>query len=156
MILFLLHSVTPHVVSTEGVRPLQIQQSRSPLRSLQRVSESGNTLSSDDFTPQVQKVLGDHLTAMIENQARKATFGYNMLLMQTVLEVFMTHWCSSIIEAFYPQQVSFADLLVHLSAKTTEVTEHSGKWISLLKYHFKLSFNPVSLYRIERHLWEAD
>ena len=76
---------------------------------------------------QVQKVLGDHLTSMMENHAKKGTSsGYNMLLMQTVLEVFMTHWCSSIIEAFYPQQESFADLLVQLSAQTT-TRKTSGK-----------------------------
>ena len=74
--------------------------------------------------PQVQNVLGYHLTAMMEDQAKKVTSGYNMLLMQTILEVFMTHWCSSIIEAFYPQQESFADLLVQLSAQTTNT---SGK-----------------------------
>ena len=73
---------------------------------------------------QVQKVLGDRLTTMMEDQAKKSTSGYNMLLMQTVLEVFMTHWCWSIIEAFYPQQESFADLLVQLSAQTTNT---SGK-----------------------------
>jgi hypothetical protein len=73
---------------------------------------------------QVQKVLGDRLTAMMEDQTKKSTSGYNMLLMQTVLEVFMTHWCWSIIEAFYPQQESFADLLVQLSAQTTNT---SGK-----------------------------
>jgi hypothetical protein len=69
--------------------------------------------------PQVKKVLGDHLTALMEDQAKTTTSGYNMLLMQTVLEVFMTHWCSSIIEAFYPRQESFADLLVQLSAQTS-------------------------------------
>ena len=69
-------------------------------------------------------MLGDHLTAMMEDQAKKATSGYNMLLMQTVVEVFMTLWCSSIIEAFYPQQESFADLLIQLSSQTTET---SGK-----------------------------
>ena len=71
---------------------------------------------------QVQKVLGDHLTTMMEDQAKKRTSSYNMLLMQTVLEVFMTHWCSSIIEAFYPQQESFADLLVQLSAQTAKTS----------------------------------
>ena len=72
--------------------------------------------------PQAQKVLGVHLTAMMEDQATSS--GYNMLLLQTVLEVFMTHWCSSIIEAFYPQQESFADLLVQLSTQTAKT---SGK-----------------------------
>jgi chromosome segregation ATPase len=77
------------------------------------------TLFSTIQKAQVQKVLGNHLTAMMEDQAKRTTSGYNVLLMQTVLEVFMTHWCSSIIEAFYPQQESFADLLVQLSAQTT-------------------------------------
>ena len=72
--------------------------------------------------PRVQKVLGNNLTAMMEDQAKEATSGYNILLIQTVLEVFMTHWCSSIIEAFYPQQESFADLLIQLSAETTETS----------------------------------
>ena len=79
---------------------------------------------STNRKPQVQKALGFRITAMMEDQAKKATSGYNMLLMQTVLEVFMTHWCSSIIEAFYPQQESFADLLVQLSAQNTNT---SGK-----------------------------
>ena len=75
--------------------------------------------------PEVQKMLGNHLTTMMEDQAKTATSdGYNMLLMQTVLEVFMTHWCSSIIEAFYPEQETFADLLVQLSAQTSNT---SGK-----------------------------
>ena len=74
---------------------------------------------STERKPQVQKVLGDHLTAMVEDHAKKATSGYNLLLMQTVMEVFMTHWCSSIIEAFYPKLESFSDLLVQLSAQTS-------------------------------------
>jgi len=49
---------------------------------------------------------------MMEVQAIKPPPGYNLLLMQVVLEVFMVYWCSSIIEAFYPKQKSFADLLV--------------------------------------------
>ena len=77
------------------------------------------TVFSTIHKSQVQKVLGDRLATMMEDQAKKSTSGYNMLLMQTVLEVFMAHWCWSIIEAFYPQQESFADLLVQLSAQPT-------------------------------------
>ena len=73
-------------------------------------------MSSSIYKWQAQKVLGDHLTAMMEDQAKKT--GYNKFLMQTVLEVFMTHWCSSIIEGFYPQQESFTDLLIQLSTQT--------------------------------------
>ena len=88
-------------------------------------SLEATAIFSTSQKPQVQKVLGDHLTSMMEDQAKKTTSGgYNTLLMQTVLEVFMTHWCSSIIEAFYPQQESFADLLVELSAQTKNT---SGK-----------------------------
>ena len=84
------------------------------------------TIFSTKHKSQVEKVLGYHLTAMMGDQAKKkSTSGYNVLLMQTVLEVFMTHWCSSIIEAFYPQQESFGDLLVQLSAQTS--TKSSGK-----------------------------
>lgn len=92
---------------------------------------------STNHKPQVQKVLGDHVTAMMEDQAIKASGGYNMLLMQTVLEVFMAHWCSSIIEAFYPQRESFADLLVQLSATQTTKTSGStticGKQIQIIQ-----------------------
>ena len=85
-----------------------------------------STIFSTKHKSQVEKVLGYHLTAMMGDQAKKkSTSGYNVLLMQTVLEVFMTHWCSSIIEAFYPQQESFGDLLVQLSAQTS--TKSSGK-----------------------------
>jgi hypothetical protein len=85
---------------------------------------------------QVQKVLGNHLTLMMEDQAKATSSGYNMLLMQTVLEVFMTHWCSSIIEAFYPKQESFADLLVQLSTQTSYTsgsTAICGKQIKIIQ-----------------------
>ena len=86
--------------------------------------ERTTVYSSKQHKSQVRNVLGDHLTAMMEDQAKQTTSSYNMLLMQAVLEVFMVHWCSSIIEAFYPTQESFADLLVELSAQTANT---SGK-----------------------------
>ena len=79
---------------------------------------------SDKYKSQAQKVFGDHVTAMMEDQATKTRPGYDVLLMQSVLQVFMVHWCSSIIEAFYPKQESFADVLVQLSAQTQRT---SGK-----------------------------
>ena len=83
-------------------------------------------VSNRQLKTHAQRVLGAHLTSMMEDQEKSpASSGYNMLLMQTVLEVFMTHWCSSIIEAFYPQQESFADLLVQLSSQTP--ANKSGK-----------------------------
>jgi len=60
----------------------------------------------------------------------------------------MTHWCSSIIEAFYPQQESFADLLVELSAAQNTNTSGSlaicGKQIKIIQsstHHDSVKFN---------------
>ena len=72
---------------------------------VQSVEGLGRTaVSSSQPKPQAQKVFGVHLTAMIEDQAKKPTAGGYMLLMQTVLEVFMIHWCSSITEASIPSR----------------------------------------------------
>ncbi|KAF8163671.1 hypothetical protein B0H34DRAFT_857099 [Crassisporium funariophilum] len=76
-------------------------------------------------TAQVKRDLGDRLTAMLEAQAAKKTTAFGLLLMQVVLEVFFVQWCSAIIEANYPKQDSFADLLIELSAKSS-ITTHVG------------------------------
>ncbi|KAF8808976.1 hypothetical protein BYT27DRAFT_7095010 [Phlegmacium glaucopus] len=106
------------------------------------------TTHSNKHKPRAQKVLGEYLTTMLEDQATKK-LGYNMLLMQAVLEVFMVHWCSSIIEAFYPNQESFADLLVQLSAQSRTTT---GKTF----YIFGADCHLILIHRIDSHLWEAD
>jgi len=82
-----------------------------------------------------QELMGNRLTLMMEDQATKTT-DYDVLLMQSVLEVFMAHWCSSIIEAFYPKQESFADLLIQLSAQTAKAsgsTAICGKQIQIIQ-----------------------
>ena len=107
-----------------AMRALNEEIYQTCVQLVEGLERTTRTVFSTGQKPQVQKVLGDHLTAMMEEQAKKTATSdsYNMLLMQTVLEVFMTHWCSSIIEAFYPQQESFADLLIQLSAETTETS----------------------------------
>ncbi|KAF8808975.1 hypothetical protein BYT27DRAFT_6529929 [Phlegmacium glaucopus] len=101
---------------------------------------------------QSQKVLGDHLTAMMEDQATRTTPGYNRRLLQAVLEVFMVHWCSSIIEAFYPSQESFADLLDRLSAKTARTSGAAirGKLIEVVESGTPYTDN------INFHAWVLD
>jgi chromosome segregation ATPase len=106
----------------EAMRTLNEDIHKTCVQLVEGLERTAVCSTEQNLKPQVQMVLGDHLTAMIGDQAKKTTFGYDTLLMQTVLEVFMTHWCSSIIEAFYPQQESFADLLVRLSAQTTETS----------------------------------
>ena len=101
------------VIGLMGVLNKEIHQTCAQLAD----GLESTSIFSAKYKSQAQKMLGDRLTAMMEDQG-KMTPGYNMLLMQTVLEVFMTHWCSSIIEAFYPPQESFADLLVQLSTQT--------------------------------------
>lgn len=63
-------------------------------------------------------VLGDGVTVMMEEQANSEQQGFRFLLMQVALEVFMTFWCSSIIDGLYPQQRSFSDLLLELSTQS--------------------------------------
>ena len=62
--------------------------------------------------------IGNKLTSMLKSQASDDTKGFRFLLMQVVLEVFMVHWCTSIIEGWYPKQQSFADLLIEMHSKT--------------------------------------
>ena len=112
------------LASTDVIEAMSALNQEIYQTSVQLVEGLARTsIYSTSHKPQAQKVLGDRLTAMMDDQARTKS-GFNMLLMQTVLEVFMTHWCSSIIEAFYPSQQSFADLLIELSAQTART---SGK-----------------------------
>ncbi|KAF8971852.1 hypothetical protein BDZ97DRAFT_2054554 [Flammula alnicola] len=68
-------------------------------------------------------VVGEGMCSMMEMQAKERKL--RLLLMQVVLEVFMVHWCSAIIEGWYPKQRSFADLLIELSAQSANVS-HKG------------------------------
>lgn len=69
-----------------------------------------------------EKVVGTHVTEMLKAQSGSSTSGFRQLLMLVVMEVFLVHWCSAIIEGFYPKRPSFADLLVELSSHTTTTT----------------------------------
>lgn len=64
-----------------------------------------------------KKVWGLKVVEMLEKQARNPS-GFNFLLMQNCLEVFVTHWCVEIIEGWYPFQPSFSDVLVELASQT--------------------------------------
>ena len=76
--------------------------------------------SSGNGKARAKTILGERVTVMLEQQARDTTNPtlFKFLLMQNCLEVFITHWCVNIMEAWYPQQPSFSDLLVELTSQT--------------------------------------
>jgi len=73
----------------------------------------------NSIVQKAKKILGEDLTQMLQAQARmkKSTF-HHSLVPVVVLEVFLVHWCSDIIEGWYPKRRSFSDLLVELSVPT--------------------------------------
>ncbi|KAJ3515511.1 hypothetical protein NLJ89_g1712 [Agrocybe chaxingu] len=62
-----------------------------------------------------KRLLGKRLTSLLVKQSETCDVKYTVL-MKTVLEVFLFHWCFAIIEGSYPKQRSFEDLLLDLSA----------------------------------------
>ena len=77
-----------------------------------------------------EKVVGIHATEMLKAQSETSAHGFRQLLMLVVMEVFLVHWCSAIIEGFYPKRPSFADLLVELSSHTTIMTTTASKLLT--------------------------
>ncbi|CAA7271040.1 unnamed protein product [Cyclocybe aegerita] len=62
-----------------------------------------------------KRLLGKRLTSFLVKQSETRDVKYPVL-MKTVIEVYLFHWCFAIIEGLYPKQRSFEDLLLDLSA----------------------------------------
>ncbi|KAF5327744.1 hypothetical protein D9619_004844 [Psilocybe cf. subviscida] len=60
-------------------------------------------------------VLGEGTSGLLQVHASQPSSGTRRNFLQTVLEIFMVHWAAMIIEAWYPKQQSFADILAELS-----------------------------------------
>ncbi|PPQ65651.1 hypothetical protein CVT24_011805 [Panaeolus cyanescens] len=96
-----------------------------------------------------QKVLGPQLTEILESRKHQRLMGNNVLLLQVVLEVFIVHWCSSIIDAFYPATKTFSDLLIEVSQKPptspfmTRTSPTCGKYLSVVQSH-RTDASPVN------------
>ena len=84
------------------------------VENLQRTTANPNAQS----TQRAKFVIGEGMTKMMEAQANNGEQGFHFLLVQVALQVFMTSWCSSIIDGNYPQQLSFTDLLLEMSAQS--------------------------------------
>jgi hypothetical protein len=84
-------------------------------------------LPTIEMSSRAEKAVGTNVTMMLEAQAGSGSAGFNQLLMVVVLEVFLVCWCSAIIEGFYPERTTFADLLAELSSQTHTVTTTAGK-----------------------------
>ncbi|KAF9473007.1 hypothetical protein BDN70DRAFT_925394 [Pholiota conissans] len=83
--------------------------------------------ASDDDVQRAKMVLGDGMTEMMVTQAgSNPRDGFRQLLMQVALEVFMTFWCSAIIDGYYPKQESFADLLLEMSSSSLVNASRKG------------------------------
>ena len=93
-------------------------------------------------TGRAKHILGVRLSALLAKEMG-STSKVNLLLVQVVLEVFLVHWCVDIIEAHYPQQKTFADLLI-------EMTSHSSTINRL--YGVSLFFIPFSCLTLPQHL----
>lgn len=77
-------------------------------------------------TQRAKFVIGEGMTKMMEVQANNGEQGFHFLLVQVALQVFMTSWCSSIIDGNYPQQLSFTDLLLEMSAQSLVKASRRG------------------------------
>ncbi|KIM48585.1 hypothetical protein M413DRAFT_81710 [Hebeloma cylindrosporum] len=71
-------------------------------------------------------MLGDDLTQMLQAQSEMKALTSYQLLMTVVFEVFLVHWCSSIIEGWYPERPSFSDLLVELALQSAGITSSTS------------------------------
>jgi len=91
----------------------------------------GNYLEQAIFCPiypqgsvvvKAKKMLGEDLTQMLQAHPKMETSSFYQLLVTVVLEIFLVRWCSSIIEGWYPERLSFSDLLAKLSSQVAEVS----------------------------------
>ncbi|KAF4614788.1 hypothetical protein D9613_002541 [Agrocybe pediades] len=66
-------------------------------------------------------VLGSKVTTLLQKHA-SPFYNFRPFLMLVILELFMVHWCTQIIEGWYPKHKSFADVLLELSQATKSST----------------------------------
>ncbi|KAF8958002.1 hypothetical protein BDZ97DRAFT_2078815 [Flammula alnicola] len=107
--------------------------------------ERTNALVAVDVE-RARAVVGEGMSSMMETQTKERKPGFRLLLTQVVLEVFMAHWCSAIIEGWYPKQRSFADLLIELSAQSANASHKAitsqimcGRPIQIVQPHSSTS-----------------
>jgi len=96
-----------------------LQTANLLIENLDRTRFYGSITESSN---KAQKVVGTHVTEMLKTQSDSSSPGFRQLLLLVVMEIFLVHWCSAIMEGFYPKRPSFADLLVELSSHTTTTT----------------------------------
>ena len=83
-------------------------------------------------TGRARHILGVRLSALLAKETSSSS-KVNLLLVQVVLEVFLVHWCVDIIEAHYPQQKTFADLLIEMTSHSSTVNRLYGAFQSLVQ-----------------------
>ncbi|PPQ65652.1 hypothetical protein CVT24_011806 [Panaeolus cyanescens] len=88
-----------------------------------------------------KRVLGDRLTGMLERRKSRLLKGENSLLLRVVLDVFLVHWSSSIINGCYPRPKKLYD---HLQATAGSIPT-SGSSSSI---DSKLAFSDDGIFAL--------
>lgn len=102
------------------------QTSTCVVENLDKVDAKEPAFITAEVTTRARQIWGLKVVSMLDTQSKDAT-AFNFLLLQNCLEVFITHWCTHIIEGYYPPQASFSDVLVELAAQTAGMS-HGKKF----------------------------
>lgn len=68
------------------------------------------------------QVLGESMSGLVDTRTRQGPLKGGSIVLQTLVEIFLVHWATMIIEGWYPKQRSFADILAELAAQN-----HTGR-----------------------------
>jgi len=80
-----------------------------------------------------KEMIGEKMTDILVTQAQKPEAEVNPLLVQVVLQVFMTKFCISKIRSWYPGDPAVGDSLsaIYSAIRSSEEQEVSGRWRAL-------------------------
>ena len=74
----------------------------------------------------IRRRLGVQLSSVLSNESQnKISEPVNLILVQTVVQVLLVHWCVDIIEAHYPPRKTFSDLLIEMTAQSQSSTSRN-------------------------------
>jgi len=120
-----LSAVSPSVEIVRALRELNeviLEKSKVVVRMLEEDNiANGVTSKSNIPIERVEPILGETITTMLRRR-KKQSSGF----MTVVIQVLFVHWCTAIIQAWYPKRQSFADLLISLSSAMKVQNDRGG------------------------------
>ncbi|PPQ64189.1 hypothetical protein CVT24_008563 [Panaeolus cyanescens] len=86
---------------------------------------------------EVMQMIGEPVTRMLVDEGQKPNAEANPLLVQSVLQIFMTNVCSSKIELWVPNDPKISDFFtaVYMNIQNAEEPAVSGRWRALTQAH---------------------